>query len=65
MTWKSSVRRNPRLVGKKFKATVEPPYRWRDWAAKSDGITSDVLKQLQTETTAELEALPQSSVPKP
>jgi hypothetical protein len=58
------VRRNPGLVGKKFKATFEAPSTLADWVAKSEGITSDMLKQLQTETTAELEALPQSSVPK-
>jgi len=29
------------LAGKKFKAASEPPYRWRDWAAKCDGITGD------------------------
>ena len=27
----------------KFRAAIEPPYRWRDWAAKSDGITGDDL----------------------
>jgi type I restriction enzyme M protein len=32
-----------RLATKKFKPAVEPPYRWRDWAAKSDGITGDEL----------------------
>jgi type I restriction enzyme M protein len=32
-----------KLVGKKFKPAIEPPYRWRDWAAKSDGITGDEL----------------------
>src|SRR5436189_942998 len=26
-----------KLAGKKFKPAIEPPYRWRDWAAKSDG----------------------------
>jgi type I restriction enzyme M protein len=31
------------LAGKKFKPAVEPPYRWRDWAAKTDGITGDEL----------------------
>ena len=30
-----------KLAGKKFKPAIESPYRWRDWAAKSDGITSD------------------------
>ena len=32
-----------KLAGKKFKHAIEPPYRWRDWAAKSDGITGDEL----------------------
>jgi len=32
-----------KLAGKKFKPIVEPPYRWRDWAAKSDGVTGDEL----------------------
>jgi type I restriction enzyme M protein len=32
-----------KLSGKKFKPAIEPPYRWRDWADKSDGITGDEL----------------------
>ena len=32
-----------KLAGKKFKPAVEPPYRWRDWAAQADGITGDEL----------------------
>ena len=32
-----------KLAGKKFKPAIDPPYRWRDWAAKSDGITGDEL----------------------
>ena len=32
-----------KLATKKFKPAIEPPYRWRDWAAKSDGITGDEL----------------------
>ena len=32
-----------KLATKKFKPAVEPPYRWRDWAAQSDGITGDEL----------------------
>jgi type I restriction enzyme M protein len=31
------------LSGRRFRPAVEPPYRWRDWAAKSDGITGDEL----------------------
>jgi type I restriction enzyme M protein len=27
----------------KFQPTIEPPYRWRDWAAKEDGITGSEL----------------------
>ena len=32
-----------KLSGKKFKPAIEPPYRWRDWASKPDGITGDDL----------------------
>src|ERR1700693_5471281 len=32
-----------KLAGKKFKAAIEPPYRWRDWAANPQGITGDEL----------------------
>jgi len=31
------------LAGTKFKPAVEPPYRWRDWAANPQGITGDEL----------------------
>lgn len=31
------------LKGIKFQPTIEPPYRWRDWAAKEDGITGSEL----------------------
>ncbi len=31
------------LANKRFKPVIESPYRWRDWAAKSDGITGDSL----------------------
>src|SRR5206468_10173577 len=31
------------LAGKKFRPALEPPYRWRDWAAKPQGITGDEL----------------------
>ncbi|MCL5291482.1 MAG: type I restriction-modification system subunit M [Actinobacteria bacterium] len=31
------------VAGKRFKPTIEAPYRWRDWAAKDDGITGDEL----------------------
>lgn len=32
-----------RLARKKYHPAIEPPYRWRDWAAKPDGITGDEL----------------------
>lgn len=32
-----------KLAGKKFKAAIEKPYRWRDWAADVQGITGDEL----------------------
>ncbi|NWG01989.1 MAG: type I restriction-modification system subunit M N-terminal domain-containing protein [Syntrophaceae bacterium] len=31
------------MAGRKFRRAIEPPYRWRDWAAKEDGITGDEL----------------------
>jgi type I restriction enzyme M protein len=31
------------LAGKKFRLAIEPPYRWRDWAAKPQGVTGDEL----------------------
>jgi type I restriction enzyme M protein len=31
------------LAGKKFRPAVEPPYRWRDWAAKEAGSSGDEL----------------------
>src|SRR5437870_893086 len=31
------------LAGKKFQRAIDPPYRWRDWAAKPQGITGDEL----------------------
>jgi type I restriction enzyme M protein len=32
-----------KLAGKRFRPAIEKPYRWRDWAAKPDGITGDEL----------------------
>ena len=32
-----------KLAGKKFRAAIEPPYRWRDWANNPQGITGDEL----------------------
>src|SRR5437867_2974859 len=31
------------LAGRKFQRAIDPPYRWRDWAAKPEGITGDEL----------------------
>src|SRR6266581_1907057 len=31
------------LAGKRFRAAIETPYRWRDWAPKADGITGPEL----------------------
>lgn len=31
------------LEDKHFRPIIEPPYRWRDWAAEPDGITGDAL----------------------
>ena len=32
-----------KLEGKRFRLAIAPPYRWRDWGAKPDGITGDAL----------------------
>lgn len=31
------------LAGKRFRVAIEPPYRWRDWAANPQGVTGDEL----------------------
>ena len=31
------------LAGKPYKPIIQPPYRWRDWAAKEDGISGEDL----------------------
>jgi type I restriction enzyme M protein len=33
------------LKKEKFRPAIASPYRWRDWAAKEDGITGDELKK--------------------
>jgi type I restriction enzyme M protein len=32
-----------KLAGKRFRQAIEPPYRWRDWAANPQGITGTEL----------------------
>ena len=32
-----------KLGRKKYQPVIEPPYRWRDWAVRADGITGDEL----------------------
>ena len=32
-----------KVAGKRYRPAVEPPYRWRDWAAKEDGVTGPEL----------------------
>lgn len=31
------------MAGRPYVAAIEPPYRWRDWAADADGLTGDDL----------------------
>jgi type I restriction enzyme M protein len=31
------------MKGERFHPAIEPPYRWRDWAAREDGITGEEL----------------------
>jgi len=42
-----------KLAGKKFRAAIDAPYRWRDWASDPQGITGDALLSFinQDETT--------------
>src|SRR5262249_25898424 len=37
----------------RYRPVIDPPYRWRDWAAKEDGISGDALRNFinQDETT--------------
>src|ERR1700719_2608801 len=32
-----------KLAGKRYKPSIEAPYRWRDWAARAEGITGPEL----------------------
>src|SRR5580698_4278222 len=32
-----------KLAGKKFRQAIDPPYRWRDWAAIPQGMTGPEL----------------------
>src|SRR5438105_1507188 len=32
-----------RLAGEKYRPAIDPPYRWRDWAAQPDGMTGPDL----------------------
>lgn len=42
-----------KVAGKKYRPVIEPPYRWRDWGSRADGITGpELLKFIsQDETT--------------
>ncbi len=31
------------ISGEKFRPAIDTPYRWRDWAAREEGITGDEL----------------------
>ncbi len=44
--------RRRRLQGEKYRPAIEAPYRWRDWAAKEDGITGDELIAFINQETA-------------
>lgn len=41
------------LAGKDYRPIIEPPYRWRDWAAEPDGITGPDLLSFLTAEEAE------------
>jgi type I restriction enzyme M protein len=33
-----------KMKREKYRSVIDPPYRWRDWAAKDDGISGEALK---------------------
>jgi type I restriction enzyme M protein len=40
------------LRGDRFRPTIEPPYRWRDWAAQEDGISGPELMKFVNQDSA-------------
>jgi type I restriction enzyme M protein len=40
------------MDGKRYQPIIEAPYRWRDWAARDDGITGDELLAFIGQDTA-------------
>ena len=42
------------IEGKRFRPSIEAPYRWRDWAAQADGITGDALIAFSNQDEATL-----------
>ena len=40
------------LDGKRYQPIIEAPYRWRDWAARDDGITGDELLAFLSQESA-------------
>jgi len=42
------------LKGEKFRPAIKSPYRWRDWAAKEDGVTGDALLAFINQETVKL-----------
>ena len=42
-TWSRTKRSKPSSPARNIRPAIEAPYRWRDWAAKKDGITGDEL----------------------
>ena len=43
-----------KLASKKFRRAIEPPYRWRDWAANPQGVTGDELLSFINQDEARL-----------
>jgi type I restriction enzyme M protein len=48
-----SLREEKAKLGRqKYRPAIEPPYRWRDWAAPADGLTGpDLMKFINNEET--------------
>ena len=41
-----------KLAGKRFRAAVEAPYRWRDWAANPQGVAKRAARRCRAASRA-------------
>jgi type I restriction enzyme M protein len=43
-----------KMKRERYRSVIDPPYRWRDWAAKEDGISGDGLRNFINQEEATL-----------